>query len=61
MTEPSTNHIDLHTGLEQMDGSGVSKEVRSDSAWFSACRIPTSGMPPDNLIDAKTCECSGVP
>jgi hypothetical protein len=56
VTEPSADHVDLDPRFQQMDGSGMPKEVRGDTAWFSTCGIPIGGVSSDDFVDAKARE-----
>ena len=49
MPEPSPDHVDLNTRLEQMDRSRMSERVRSDDV--AARFLPIGGMPAHDLVD----------
>jgi hypothetical protein len=38
MAQPASNHVDVYTGFEQMDGARMSKQVRTDVVGASDAR-----------------------
>ena len=56
MPQPAPNHIHIDTGLEHMDGTGMSKHVRADVMAFGSGlgRAQIARMAADDLVDAKT-------
>jgi hypothetical protein len=49
VSEPSTNHVDLDTGLKQMSGSGVPKQMWTDASWLGTFGIPRGGVAANDL------------
>jgi hypothetical protein len=61
VSEPSSDHVYLDTGLEQMSCSGVPKEVRTDASWLGTCGIPCGGVAANDLIDPEPRQRSAMP
>src|SRR5437764_6833406 len=55
MTKPASNHVDLHPGLQQMDGGRVPKGVGADRLGRRqpATGHEAAGAAADDLVDPK--------